>query len=123
VPTLTFRLPEGATLTWDGAPIAMDAQIQQDFSPVVAPGTATVAPEALGATVRPEDVTVALNSIPPKWTATAFRFVKTLAAAGVAAFMATGGTVEGVFRDPTAFFTAIGTAIFMAVQKFVSWKD
>ena len=118
MPTLTS--PNGWSLTWDDS-----TPTAAPLVPVtnVPPDVATLIPEALGPSQTAEDVKVALNTVPPKWVATGLRFAKTLAAAGVAAFVATGGTIEGVFRDPTAFFTALGTAVFMAVQKFLSWKD
>jgi hypothetical protein len=124
-----LTLPDGTTYELDGSsqsvpPTRGTVKNEPFVEPYAdAPEAPSMPPEALGSTVSNEDVKVALNTVPPKWTATAIRFAKTLAAALGAAFVATGGTVEGILRDPATFLAAIGTALIMAFQKFVSWKD
>ena len=119
MPTLSW--PDGSTLTWgDAPPAAPDCA-----PPPIDAATAALPPEPppSGTSVTEADVQSALARVPPKWSATAWRFAKTLGAALAAAFVVTGGTIEGVLKDPTAFLTALGAAVVMAVQKFISWKD
>jgi hypothetical protein len=130
MPTLTLR--DGASLTWDETvagdlPDTSNTIYSESSANVLSTGTSPpddpTEPAASTPSVTAEDVSAALAKVPPKWSATAMRFLKTLAAALVAAFVATGGTVEGIIHDPTAFLAAIGTAVVMAVQKFLSWKE
>lgn len=127
MPNLT--LADGTSLTWgtetppppvtDAGGELASVTIASVSDPT---GASSSVPDA-EATITEADVSAALAKVPPKWVATAWRFVKTLAAALAAAFVVTGGTIEGVLKDPTAFATAVLAAIVMAVQKFLSWKE
>ena len=141
MPAIT--LPDGTNLTWGDSPAYSEpsanvlSTVPEPFASANGSNDSVVLyhdgkeatsgkePEGPNpsSTVTPEDVSTALAKVPPKWTATAWRFVKTLGAALAAAFVVTGGTIEGVAKDPTAFLTALGAAVVMAVQKFASWRD
>ena len=132
--TLTMTLPDGTSwvLTWDAT-----ACVAPPAVPVVVPSSmaaaapATAGSPSLSQPVDPAptqaDVAAALSRVPPRWTATAWRFVKTLAAGMAAAFgvawATTGGTIDGVARDPRTFLVALGTALLMALQKALTWKQ
>jgi hypothetical protein len=124
VPILT--LPDGTTFEWDGSSQSVSPTgeaVKNDPLDLSAPEVSTIAPAAEIPTLTDADVKVALNSVPPKWQASAVRFAKTLAASLTGAFIATGGTIEGVFHNPVPFFSAVFTAVIMAFQKYLSWKD
>ena len=123
MPTLTFA--DGATLTWDLASAPMSETFAAPLT--ITPPDALPVEPALAASPTESDVKEALAKVPPKWSATFWRFTKTLLAGMAAAFgvawASTGGTLEGVARDPQAFLVALGTAVIMAAQKALSWRD
>ena len=122
MPTLTFA--DGTTLVFEITATAVPPVVVTSEPPLTDVGmTATlVEPQ-----VSESDVKAALAKVPPKWSATAWRFVKTLIAGMVAAFgvawASTGGTIEGVLRDPQTFLVALGTAVLMAGHKALTWKE
>jgi hypothetical protein len=120
LPNLT--LADGTSLTW-GETTPEPAPATDAGGELVTATIAETAPPAAEPVVTSEDVSAALARVPPKWVATGWRFLKTLGAALAAAFVVTGGTVEGIVKDPTAFATALIAAVLMAVQKFLSWKE
>ena len=70
----------------------------------ITPPDALPVEQAPAASPTESDVKEALAKVPPKWSATFWRFTKTLLAGMAAAFgvawASTGGTIEGVARDP-----------------------
>ena len=121
-------LPDGSVLTWDATPTPVPPVPLTSAAPITSPVDATQT-DTQSDTRSPTqaDVATALARVPPKWQATFMRFVRTLVAGTMAAiavaWATTGGTIEGVTRAPQAFAVAVGTAIFMAAEKAIRWRD
>ena len=123
MPTASITLPDGTawTLTWDPTSSVVSPVVITSEPPLTDVGMTAAPP------VSEADVQTALAKVPPRWTATFWRFAKTFVAGMAAAFgvawATTGGTIEGVLRDPQTFVVALGTAVLMAGQKALTWKD
>jgi hypothetical protein len=127
MPVLTFA--DGTSLSWEltspavpDAPLMVDASSTTDASPGTTSLSLPVEPP-----VSEADVATALARVPPKWTSTALRTGKTLvagmaAAIGVA-WASAGGSWEGLVKDPSAFLTALATAVLMGAWKFFGWRE
>lgn len=128
MPTSTISLPDGTswTLAWDASPSSTTSAVEATALTTTPLDAPPVEPASVEQPTE-QDVQAALAKVPPKWTATFWRFAKTLLAGMAAAFgvawATTGGTLEGVVRDPQAFLVALGTAVLMAAQKALSWKE
>ena len=129
MPTLT--LPDGTVLSWttgtpSDAPPASTTFATLDAAPDSPMPTSPPDITAGSSSPSTPPVPAPLVKIPQRWTATVSRFLRTLVAGCMAAFaiawVSAGSTIEGVTRDPQAFLVAIGTAVFMAIEKFVRWK-
>lgn len=132
MPTASISLPDGTawTLTWDTTPVVPPVP---DTSAPPATYVPESPPEPLTSTSSdvvtptPEDVKAALAKVPPRWMATALRagktFVAGMAAAIAVAWATTGGSWEGLARDPSAFLTALVTALVMGAWKFAKWRE
>jgi hypothetical protein len=122
MPTLTFA--SGTSLTWEDS---FPQPVTESSALTITPADAPPAEQAPAASPTEADVQAALAKVPPRWTSTALRAGKTLVAGIAAAFAVawatTGGTWDGVLRDPGTFLTALGTAVLMGAWKYLGWKD
>ena len=92
----------------------------------IMPPDALPVEQAPAASPTESDVKEALAKVPPKWSATFTRFLKTLAVGTAAAFGVAWATRAGRSRASyvtQAFLVALGTAVVMAAWKALTWKD
>ena len=142
MPTVTWTLPDGSvlSLTTD-MPLGALPALPTYATLSVAPGSVTstnpaditagssspstpVSPTASDvSTPTQADVQAALAKVPPRWTATVIRAGKTFVATILATFAVYGGDIGAVIRDPKAFLVALGSALLMAIQKWVAWRE
>jgi hypothetical protein len=118
VPTLT--LADGSSLTWADQSVPGPSAAAPE-PVVVAPDPEPMTAEAPSVTAA--DVQAAAARIPPKWAASGWRFIRTLAAAVIAALAAYGGDIAALLADPKALGALVLTALLSAGDKAFRWKE